>query len=180
MSKDIAVILIEKLRLVETKYAELAKEYKKRRGKRRKAIFYELIELKKEWKNIKRNLHNHFKPIILERDNYKCRVCGSTANLELARLFEDSLALLSRTQKEQELFKYSGPYRTPEERYSTENMFILCKKCHRRFDSFTGRLWRMGHKAISSIQEAVEILRNKELFDKSPFANTLKRKVNQK
>ncbi|MEM2112262.1 MAG: hypothetical protein QXX08_10380, partial [Candidatus Bathyarchaeia archaeon] len=165
----------------ETKYAELEKEYKKRRGKHRKAIFYELIELKKEWKNIKRKLHDHFRPIILERDNYKCRVCGSTANLELARLFEDSLTLLSRTIKEQELFKYSGPYRTPEERYSMENMFILCKKCHRRFDSFTGRLWRMGPKAISSIQEAVEILRNKELFDKPHFvADTLKRNMNQK
>ena len=175
MSNNIAAVLIEKLRLIETKYAETNKKYKKSRGKRRKAFFYELIKLKKEWKKIKRKLHDHFRPIVLERDNYRCRVCGSTADLELARLFEDSLVLLVKSQKEQKLFKYSGPYRTTEERYSMENMFILCKKCHRRFDSFTGRLWRMGPKAITSIQEAIEILRDKELFEKPPFP-----KINQR
>lgn len=119
--------LIERLRNIEAKYAELEKEYKRCRGERRKALFNELIKLKKMWKSVKRQLHDHFKPLILKRDNYKCRACGLSENLELARLYEDSLALLNQPREEQELFRYSGPYRTVEERYALENMFILCK-----------------------------------------------------
>ncbi len=170
LSKNsIAKRLIERLTKVEAKYAELRKEYKRRRGKRRKALYYELDKLEKEWRNVKNQLHKHFRPLILKRDNYKCRVCGSSEDLELARLYEDSLALLNRPREEQELFRYSGPYRTAEERYAPENMFILCKECHRRFDSLTGRFWRMGSNAISSVEEAICILRKRDLFDKPPF-----------
>ncbi|MEM0313598.1 MAG: hypothetical protein QXQ41_03515 [Candidatus Bathyarchaeia archaeon] len=171
--------LIERLTKIEAKYAELEKEYRRRCGKRRKAVFDELIRLRKKWKSVKRQLHDHFKPIILKRDNYRCRVCGSSENLELTRLYEDSLTLLNASSEEQELIRYSGPYRTVEERYASENMFILCKRCHRRFDSFAGRLWRMGPKAVSSVEEAVCILRNRDLFDKPPFLENHMRKYRE-
>ncbi|MCW4047336.1 MAG: HNH endonuclease [Candidatus Bathyarchaeota archaeon] len=161
--------LIEKLKGIETRYSNVWKERKRRRGERRRALRGELNNLEKEWVYVKRLLHSHFRPLILKRDGYKCRVCGSSEKLELARLFWDSLALLCRPPQEQMLLKYSGPYRTPEERYSEKNMFTLCKKCHIRFDSFHGRRWRMGPKAISSVEEAVEVLRNKYFLEDPPY-----------
>jgi 5-methylcytosine-specific restriction endonuclease McrA len=160
--------LIEKLERIETEYAQKWMAYKKCRGEKRKAIFRELIELKEGWRAVKRELHHRLKPLILERDGYKCRVCGATEDLELARLFQDSLALLTRSKEEQEFFKYSSPYRTVWERYSPDNMFILCKKCHRRFDSFIGRAWRLGKNAIATVEEAVKILSDEDSFHHPP------------
>lgn len=52
---SIAERLIERLTNIEAKYAELEKEYKRCRGKRRKALVNELIKLKKMWKSVKDN-----------------------------------------------------------------------------------------------------------------------------
>jgi|YelNatPaOPRAMG01_1025707.scaffolds.fasta_scaffold105221_1 5-methylcytosine-specific restriction endonuclease McrA len=146
---DVSKRLIKRLKMVELKYDEARKEYKKRRGKKRRELFYEMFKLKKEWRSIKRGLHQHFRPKILERDGYKCRACGASEKLELARLFEDSL------------FEKTPLKAPPEVAYSEENMFILCRECHKRFDSLNGRMQRFKEK-ISSIEEAMKLLRNRK------------------
>jgi len=161
--------LIKRLERIETEYAQKDITYKKCRGEKRKIAFQELIKLEKIWRAVKRELHRRLKPLILERDGYRCRVCEATEDLELARLFEDSLALLNSPKEEQALFKYSGPYRTVWERYSPDNMFILCKKCHRRFDSFIGRAWRMGENAVTTVEEAVKVLGDEKVFRHPPI-----------
>lgn len=166
---DVSKRLIERLKGIETMYLDVWKERKRRRGERRRALRGELNKLEKEWMYVKRLLHSHFRPLILKRDGYKCRACGSSEKLELARLFLDSLALLYSSPQEQMLLSYSGPYRTPEERYSEKNMLTLCKKCHIRFDSLHGRFWRMGSKAISSVEEAIEVLRNRYFREDPPY-----------
>jgi 5-methylcytosine-specific restriction endonuclease McrA len=120
-------------------------EYKRRRGKQRELLRSERRELEKQWRNVKRSLHGHFRPVILERDGYKCRVCGQSRNLEMARLFEDSLYVPEIRHK------------SPEVRYSERNMFTLCEECHRRFDSLHGRFCRFK-RGISTVEEAVEFL----------------------
>jgi len=146
---DVPKRLIKRLKMVELKYDEARKEYKRYPGKKRRELLYEMLKLKKEWRSIKRGLHQYFRPKILERDGYKCRACGASEKLELARLFEDSL------------YEKTPLKAPPEVAYSEENMFILCRECHKRFDSLNGRIRRIKEK-ISSIEDAVKLLRNRK------------------
>jgi len=159
--------LIEELVAIETRYEEVEREYKRRRGEQRKTLRRESVELKEKWHNVKSYLHHHFRPIILDRDGFKCRACGASEDLELARLYEDSL--YART--------HGYATKSPEERYSEKNMLILCYECHKRFDSLYCRMaWRRGSKAISSVDEAIRILCNKDLFKHSPFVEGQRQK----
>jgi 5-methylcytosine-specific restriction endonuclease McrA len=85
---------------------------------------------------IEERLHRILRPIILKRDGFRCRRCGSAEKLELVRL-------------------YGGiPFVSTEKRWAQENLFILCADCHRQFDSLEGRIRRISFR-ISSVDEAL-------------------------
>ena len=56
--------------------------------------------------------HHYWRKVILQRDGYRCRACGSKANPELAHVRDKS--------------RYSDE----EESYCFENLVCLCRDCH--------------------------------------------------
>ena len=102
--------LVRRFGAVEAEYRRVWIEKRRHRGLRRRELASKCSELEKRWKNLKAQLHRVFRPIIFKRDGHRCRVCGSKENIELARLYRDSLW-------------YSC--RDPAERYSEENMLTL-------------------------------------------------------
>lgn len=112
---------------------------------RKRIDFWITWGLKTRRRNIESHLHHLFKPKILKKDNYKCRACSSTDNLELVRL-------------------YGGVSASFEERWSEKNMFTLCENCHKIFESFMRRMWRFKLK-ISNVEDAIQLLRSKNLSE---------------
>lgn len=107
----------------------------------------ELRKLCKKKRNIESRLHQILRPVIFERDGYKCRACGSTDNIELVRLH----AGIGRAVSYEEL-------------WSEENLFTLCKRCHKFFDSLRGCILRNIFR-VWTVETAILLIRNKEEFD---------------
>lgn len=147
------------IKLLKQTDEELTSEEK--RSRRRRYVIWGLEERRK---NIERHLHLVLKPVILKRDNQRCRACGSTENLELARLSGGDMAKPERITRKRMVWHYPDA----EKRYAEENMLILCEKCHKQLDSFNARFWRIGLGKVS-IDEAVELLNNGKLKETAPI-----------
>jgi hypothetical protein len=120
--------------------------------------------LRERRKSIEQRLHVVLKPVILKRDNCRCRACGSTENLELARISGGDMAKPERLSKKRIVWVYPDA----EKRWAFENMLILCESCHKRFDSFKSRMWRIGYEAIN-IDQAIELLQSGKLEETPPI-----------
>jgi hypothetical protein len=59
-------------------------------------------------------------------------------------------------------------YPDAEKRWAIENLFILCQKCHRYFDSFQSRVWRYNAEP-TSIEQWVELIRSGKLKETPPL-----------
>lgn len=128
---------------------ELEAEYRKRRRD-----FHAILRLEERRRNIENQLHKLLKPLVLKRDGSKCRACGSAEGLELVRLYGGLAEPVKVSEKR--IFMRRPP---AEKRWAEENLFILCRECHKRFDSFVGRMWRRDLGDIT-VEEAVELLRS--------------------
>jgi len=148
--------LIEMLKRTDE---ELLSEQRKRKRN------YPLVwGLKDRRKSLENRLHALFKPVILERDNHQCRACGSTENLELARLSGGDMARPERINRRRTIWHYPDV----EKRWAEENMLILCEKCHKTFDSLNARFWRRS-LGTSSVEQAVELITTGKLREFPPI-----------
>lgn len=144
--------------LKETDEALLAEE------RRMKNNYPLLWGLKERRKSIEQRLHVVLKPIILERDHYRCRACGSAEKLELARTSGGDMAKPEKISTKRTIWVYPDA----EKRWAIENLFILCQKCHRYFDSFQSRVWRYNAKPTST-EQWVELIRSGKLKETPPL-----------
>jgi hypothetical protein len=86
--------------LKETDEALVAEERKMKRN-------YPLLwGLEERRKSIEQRLHIVLKPVILKRDNYRCRTCGSTEKLELARTSGGDMAKPEKISKKRTIWVY--------------------------------------------------------------------------
>jgi hypothetical protein len=132
-----------------------------RRMKRNYPLLWGLNDRRK---SIEQRLHIVLKPVILKRDNYRCRACGSTEKLELARTSGGDMAKPERLSTKRTIWVYPDA----EKRWAIENMFILCQKCHKYFDSFRSRAWRYNAEPIST-EQWVELIRSGKLKEMPPL-----------
>ena len=137
-------------RLKQTDDEILVEERKRRRNR---PLLWGLIERRKD---IEQRLHVVLKPVILTRDDHKCRVCGSKEDLELARIIGADAAKPERISKKRVIWVYPDA----EKRWSEDNLLILCNSCHKAFDSFRSRMARRGLDAMS-IEQAVDYIKNR-------------------
>lgn len=89
---------------------ESVRRWRKRHPARAKKLYKKVSELER---------FGTERFIILERDNYKCRSCGSKENLEVHHIDGNGSKIKERSKKNNLL----------------ENLIILCRKCHRRADT---------------------------------------------
>jgi hypothetical protein len=145
--------LIEELGRIEARLREIWCKEREERGQKRILLQDKAFVLERRKKNIERKLHEVLRPIILERDGYRCKACGSTENLELVRLY-------GGIEWRERVGKAIVRRRPPVEKlWSEENLFTLCEECHKRFDSLYGLLWR-GALKVSSVNDAVQLIRS--------------------
>ena len=128
-----------------------------------KMNYARIFGAEKRRKTIEQHLHVVLKPIILERDNYCCRACGSTDKLELARTSGGDMAKPEWLSKKKIVWVYPDA----EKRWASENLLILCQRCHKYFDSFRSRLRRYNAKTTTA-EEWVDLIRSHQL-DKRPL-----------
>jgi len=135
----------------------------------------EVRQLDRRRESIEKTLHRILKPSILERDQHRCRACGSTQDLDLVRLYgEFPLELPERVEQYKKIHKeiikrhpsWKGPPFVPiEKAYAEENLFVLCRRCHRIHDGLfsRGRRFRFNleRSGTLDVQKTVEFVRNK-------------------
>jgi 5-methylcytosine-specific restriction endonuclease McrA len=142
--KSIDVLMVTEL--LEETQMEINREERKRNRD-----FRTINRLRKREGKMEKFLYQNLKAVILRRDGYKCRACGSAKNLSLAHLFPKTD--YSRRLRGRRV----TPYTSPKNRWAEKNLLTLCRNCHRSFDSLQGRRLIKCLK-ISSVGGALRLL----------------------
>jgi len=111
------------------------------------------MSYRERYYKLKSKLAKKVRRKILERDNWRCQVCKSPFNLEVAHITDATLFV-----------KYYGLEDGLKESFREDNLITLCKSCHRAYHMVQKGLY-VGNK-ISSRAEKVYHLFAKKRYER--------------